>query len=108
MNALPKYVLTHGTERTGWANSHAIRIDDIARLKDEARRTIALFAGASAAQAALEHGVIDEIRLIQQPVVLGAGTPLFARNGKRRDLALVESRTFASGAVLSCYRIKNS
>lgn len=87
MNALPKYVLTHGEETTGWANSHAIRLDDIAKLKAEARRPIALFAGAGAAQAALAHGVIDEIRLIQQPVVLGGGTPLFAKDGRRQDLA---------------------
>ncbi len=108
MNTLPKYVLTHGEEPTGWASSHAIRIDDIAKLKREARRPIALFAGASAVQAALEHGVVDEIRLLQEPVVLGAGTPLFAKDGRRRDLALVESCTFASGAVLSRYRVKNS
>lgn len=108
MNVLPKYVLTHGVETTGWANSHAIRIDDVARLKSEALRPIALFAGASAVQAALEHGVVDEIRLIQQPVVLGAGTPLFAKDGRRRNFALVESQTFPSGAMLSRYRIKNS
>lgn len=106
MNALPKYVLTHGEERTGWANSHAIRLDDIVKLKAEARRPIALFAGARAAQAALEQGVIDEIRVIQQPVVLGGGTPLFAAAAKRVNLALINSRTFASGAVFSCYRVK--
>ena len=106
MNVLPKYVLTHGEERTGWANSHAIRLDHIAKLKAEALRPIALFAGAGAAQAALEQGVIDEIRLIQQPVVLGGGTPLFAADDKRRNLALIDSQTFASGAVLSRYRVK--
>ena len=49
MNTLPKYVLTHGEEKTGWANSRAIRLDDIARLKAQARRPLALFAGAMAA-----------------------------------------------------------
>ncbi|NJN63527.1 MAG: hypothetical protein HC882_00735 [Acidobacteria bacterium] len=106
MNDLPKYVLTHGPEATGWANSHTIRIDDITKLKDQASRPIALFAGASAAQSALQHDLVDEIRLIQQPVVLGAGTPLFAADGKRRNLMLIECRTFASGAVLSRYRVK--
>lgn len=106
MQALPKYVLTHGAETTGWANSHAIRIDDIARLKREARRPIALFAGASAAQAALAHALIDEIRLVQMPLVLGAGTPLFATDAKRCNLALLESRSFASGAVFNRYRVR--
>ena len=105
MNELPKYVLTHGTETTGWNNSHAIRIEDLPRLKREARRPLALFAGAIAAQTAITHGVVDQIRLFQQPVVLGAGTPLFARDGQRRDLALIESQSFASGAVLSRYAL---
>jgi len=86
MNALPKYVLTHGTERTGWANSHAITADDVPRLNREAKRPIALFAGAGAAQALLERGVVDEVRLIQYPVLLGGGTPLFTDDGARRDL----------------------
>lgn len=107
MNALPKYVLTHGTEQTGWANSHAVRIEDIATLKSKARRPIALFAGAAAAQSALEHNLVDEIRLIQQPVILGAGTPLFSRDRQRRNLTLVENRTFASGAMLSRYRMRS-
>jgi dihydrofolate reductase len=104
MNALPKYVLTHGTERTGWANSHAIRTDDAARLKREAKRPIALFAGASAAQQLLELGLIDEIRLMRYPILLGGGTPLFAQDGKRRQLELIESRQYSSGTTVQRYR----
>ena len=106
MNTLPKYVLTHSQERTGWANSHAITLDAIPRLKREARRPIALFAGAQAAQAALNGDLIDEIRLIQYPVILGAGTPLFASDGTRRDLESIESERFASGATVQRYRLK--
>lgn len=108
MNALPKYVLTRGGERTGWANSRAIGPDDVPRLKQEARRPLALFAGAGAAQALLGRGLVDEIRLIQYPVLLGGGTPLFAGDGKRRDLELVESRRFESGATLQRYRVEAS
>ena len=99
-------MLTHGTERTGWANSHAIQPDDVPRLKREAGRPIALFAGAGAAQALLEREFVDEIRLIQYPVLLGGGTPLFAEDGSRRDLELIESRRFDSGATLRRYRVK--
>ena len=106
MNALPKYVLTRGEEDTGWANSHAIRLNDIPGLKENARRPIALFAGATAAQQALMQGFLDEIRLIQYPVVLGAGTPLFEDNGERYALILVESRSFDSGATLNRYRVR--
>jgi dihydrofolate reductase len=101
MNRLPKYVLTHGGEDTGWNNSHAIRAEDVPRLKRDARRPIALYAGAGAAQALMDQ--LDEMRLIQYPILLGAGTPLFAEDSRRRPLRLLESRTFDSGAVLQRY-----
>jgi dihydrofolate reductase len=104
MNALPKYVLTHGTERTGWSNSHTIAVDDVLRLKQESTRPIAVFAGARAAQALLERNLIDEVRLIHYPVVLGGGTPLFAADGKRRTLRLTASERFESGATIHRYR----
>jgi dihydrofolate reductase len=106
MNSLPKYVLTHRKQINEWANSHAIALDDIPRLKRDAQRPIALFAGASAAQTALQRGFVDEIRLIQYPVILGDGTPLFASDGKRRDLELIDSRSYDSGATVQRYRFK--
>ena len=78
--------------------------DDVPRLKREARRPIALFAGAEAAQALLERGFVDEVRLIRYPVLLGGGTPLFADDGTRHDLRLIGSEEFASGATLQRYR----
>jgi dihydrofolate reductase len=104
MNALPKYVLTHGTAQTGWAGSRAIAADDVPRLKAAAHRPIALFAGASAAQALLERGFVDEIRLIQYPVLLGGGTPLFADDGTRRRLTLIANEQWDSGATIRRYR----
>lgn len=70
----------------------------------EARRPIALFAGASAAQSLLARGLVDELRLIQYPILLGAGTPLFAEDGVRRQLRLTGSESFGSGAMLQRYR----
>jgi len=101
MNRLPKYVLTHGAEETGWHNSHAIRVADVAALKRQAKRPIALYAGAGAAQALMDE--LDEMRLIQYPVLLGGGTPLFAEDGRKRDWRLAEVRTFESGAVYHRY-----
>jgi dihydrofolate reductase len=106
MNALPKYVLTHREATSGWANSHAIRAEDVPRLKREARRPLAVFAGAGAAQSLLAQGDIDEIRLIRYPVLLGGGTALFTEGGRRQDLELVGNRAFSSGATLQRYRRK--
>jgi dihydrofolate reductase len=106
MNVLPKWVLTHGTERTGWVNSRAIGAEDVPRLKREARRPIALFAGAAAARSLLERGAVDEMRLIRYPLLLGAGTPLFKVGGARRPLVRIETADFSSGATLQRYRFR--
>jgi dihydrofolate reductase len=105
MNALPKYVLTHGAETTGWANSIAISAEDVPRLKRDARRPLAAFAGARAVQSLLERGDVDELRIIRYPILIGSGTPLFADQG-RRDLTLLGTESFASGAVLERYRFR--
>jgi dihydrofolate reductase len=106
MNALPKYVLTHGEERTGWAHSSAIRLEDVPRLKREAARPLALFAGAQAAQAALAGGLLDEIRLVVYPIVLGGGTPLFAAGTPRHQLSLDDVQRFESGATFHRFRFR--
>ena len=105
MNTLPKYVLTHDKEeRTGWANSHPVVVNDIPQLKQRSARPLAVFAGAKAAQALLQRDLIDEVRIIQYPVVLGGGTLLFDADGKRRNLRLTASQRFDSGATMNRYR----
>jgi dihydrofolate reductase len=100
MHDLPKYVLTHGGKRTGWANSRAIAVDDVPRLKRDAPRPLAVFAGASASQALLARDLVDEIRLLVYPVLLGGGTRLFADDNRRRNFELMSIESFASGATL--------
>ncbi|HEY5318279.1 MAG TPA: dihydrofolate reductase family protein [Solirubrobacteraceae bacterium] len=60
--------------------------------------------GARLAASAMELDLIDEYRLFVSPVVLGGGTPFFATGQERRDLELVETRTFASRVVYLRYR----
>jgi dihydrofolate reductase len=108
MNALPKYVLTHGEADTSWANSRAIDVDSIAELKADAKRPLALFAGARAAQAALARDQVDELRLVQFPVLLGGGTPLFAADRRRRALTAVETQPFGNGPTLTRYVLAES
>lgn len=104
MTALPKYVLTHGQDQTGWANSRVIRLDDVASIKAEAEKPIAAFAGAAAIQSLLTGGMVDEVRLIRYPVALGGGTPLFPNDGVRRGYTPIETKHFSSGATLERYR----
>jgi dihydrofolate reductase len=64
------------------------------------------FAGASAAQALLGPGLVDEVRLVQYPVLLGGGTPLFAEDDRRRHLVLLDTERFESGAMFQRYRFR--
>lgn len=61
--------------------------------------------GADLAQQAAGLGVVDEYQLRVYPVLVGGGTPLFPREGRRVDLDLVESRDFAGGVRWSRYRV---
>ncbi|HRO62151.1 MAG TPA: dihydrofolate reductase family protein [Burkholderiaceae bacterium] len=103
MTALPKYVLTHGKENTGWVNSHSITLDAVPRILREAARPIAVFAGAGAIQALLERGWVQELRLIRYPIALAGGTPLFAH---RHEFRTFDTQPFASGAVLERFQVR--
>ena len=105
MNGLPKYVLAHAALEVDWEQSQQVTLEDLGRIKREANRPIALFAGASAVRAALGAGLVDELRFIRYPVLLGSGKPLFDGTGQRRLLTLVEERPFTSGAVVSRYSL---
>ena len=108
MNALPKYAISDSGYETDWVNSHVVS-GDIAgyfrRLKAEPGKDIALFAGAVVARSFIEKGLLDEIRVIVNPILLGSGTPLFVPGMPKRQLILMNTRTFAAGAILLEYKV---
>jgi dihydrofolate reductase len=76
---------------------------EVARLKAEPGKTLAV-GGAGLASSLIEHGLVDEFRLLVNPVVLGDGTPFFPALHERIELELVETRTFGSRVVYMRYR----
>jgi dihydrofolate reductase len=108
MHELPKYVLSSSLQHTEWHNSHALGNNPaaaIVRLKQQDGRDLALFAGASAATSLLTLGVIDELRLLVHPMLLGGGTRLFNSRYPCSDLALTDAHRFTSGALLLAYEL---
>ena len=80
MNALPKYVVSDHIGLLEWKNSHIIRGDvaqDVARLKRQPGKDIALFGGANTISTFTTLGLIDEYRFIVNPALVGGGTRLF-------------------------------
>ncbi|HXR69481.1 dihydrofolate reductase family protein [Actinocrinis sp.] len=104
---MPKLVYSRTLPQTDldW-NARVVREvvpEEVRRLKAEPGGDLAL-GGADLASAFLRHGLIDEYRLYIQPVVLGAGKPLFPQGTARTDFRLLESRTFGNGVELLRYQ----
>src|SRR5262249_22771932 len=105
MNSLPKMVVSRTLDRAGWANTPLVR-DEGTRTLRQLKRTpgkdIAIRGSSNRAASLLRSGVVDELRVPVNPVVLGRGRPVL-ETADRTCLKLLRSRTFSSGNVLLCY-----
>lgn len=107
MNEIPKVVFSRTLERAEWADSriaHGDLADEIATLKLEPGKDMLAWGGAAFAQSLSRLGLVDEYRLILQPVALGEGLPLFKDLTSPLRLELVDARTYPTGAALHVYR----
>jgi dihydrofolate reductase len=100
-------VFSRTLERAEWAESRIASGDlteEIAALKDEQGKDMLAWGGAAFAQSLSRLGLVDEYRLILQPVALGEGLPLFKDLTAPLRLELVDAQTYATGAALHVYR----
>jgi len=102
--AVPKLVFSRTLERVEGNSRLATRdlVDEVAALKSSSDKDLSI-GGADLAGQALRLGLVDEVRVFVQPVVLGAGKPMFPEFEEGLDLQLVETHTFGSGVVYLCY-----
>jgi dihydrofolate reductase len=80
--------------------------EEIERLRAEPGEGDIAVGGATLAAEAAASGLIDEYRVTVSPVLVGGGSPLFPRDGRRVDLELVESRVFSCQAAWLRYRVR--
>ncbi len=107
MNSMPKYVATTTRGELEWNNSTPIRGDvpeEVATLKQGAAGPILVAGSCTLVHTLMEHDLIDEYRLMVFPVVLGSGKRLFPESPDKINLALVDTRTFDTGAQVNTYR----
>lgn len=107
MNEKPKVVFSKTLERAAWADSRIARgdlADEIADLKRETGGDMIAWGGAAFAQSLSSLGLIDEYRLVLQPVALGDGLPLFKGLSAPLRLELVDAQAYDTGAALHIYR----
>ena len=107
LNSLPKHVVSSTLERPAWNNSSVLKGDldaEVAKLKERYDGDIVVHGSAQLAQALIEHELVDELRLMVFPVVLGSGKRLFGDTGDMKSLKLAESKTVGDGVLILVYR----
>jgi dihydrofolate reductase len=107
MNRLPKIVFSKSLQRVDWNNSRLIRNDaqeEISRWRQKPGKDIVILGSAKLASSLLPLGLIDEYRVILNPILMGGGKPLFTGIPERIRLQLRATRVFASGVVLLSYQ----
>lgn len=106
MNTLPKIVFSKTLEKAEWSNTRLVKDDiaaAIAALKQQPGRDVILLASSDLAVQLAQLGLIDEYRIMVNPVVLGDGKPVFKGLKDTLPLKLLRARTFKSGNVLLTY-----
>lgn len=105
MNGMPKFVASTTLEDPDWNNTTVIRNvpEDVAKLRDEDGGPIIVAGSRTLVRSLMEHGLVDEYRLMIFPVVLGSGARLFPETPEKTPLKLVDSLTFESGVVVHTY-----
>src|SRR5215210_2798333 len=107
INSVPKFVVSTTLKEVEWNNSTLIKgnfAEEITRLKRQPGKDITIIGSGALVGSLLRDGLLDELRLMVHPVVLGGGKRLFEDGGDRKDLKLVDSRTFGTGVLYLTYR----
>ena len=107
INSVRKFVVSTTLEEVGWNNStliHGNAMDQIVELKRQPGKDITIIGSAALVRSLLKAGLLDELRLMVHPIVLGRGKRLFEDTGEQEVLDLTSSETFDTGVVFLTYR----
>jgi dihydrofolate reductase len=112
LNSVPKYVVSSTLEDPDWNNSTVLKgdaVDAVAELKQELDGEIVVLGSPQLARTLIEHDLVDELRLMVYPVVLGAGERLFGATSDKKLLRLVDTRSVGDGiAILTYERVRDA
>ena len=106
LNSMPKYVVSSSLEHPDWNNSTVLQGDlvtAVTKLKQELHGEIVVPASYQLGRTLIEHDLIDELRLVVFPVVLGAGERLFGENSGTKPMRLARNKTIGDGLVYLTY-----
>jgi len=108
MNGVRKYVVSTTLEEPlEWQNSTLIGenvAEEISRLKEQPGKDISISGSPTLVRSLLQDGLLDELRLMVHPIVVGSGKRLFEDGGDQKALQLVDSKTFSTGVLYLTYQ----
>jgi dihydrofolate reductase len=105
-NSMPKYVVSSTLAQPTWSNTTVLSGDlaeEVNRVRAAHEGDVVVHGSASLVQALLDQGLVDELRLMVFPVVLGSGKRLFGDTSGKKPLRLVESKTVGDGVAILIY-----
>ncbi len=108
LNSLPKYVVSSTLKDPRWSNATVLKgdvVDEVSKLKHELDGEILVYASYQLVRTLLEHDLVDELRVVVFPVVLGAGERLFGETSDNKPLRLLDTRTVGDGLAYLTYEL---
>jgi dihydrofolate reductase len=104
-NSMPKYVVSTTLENPEWTNTTVLRdIAEVPKLKDDIDGDIVVHGSPQLVQSLLEHDLVDELRLMVFPVVLGTGKRLWGEASDKKPFKLVDTKTVGEGIAILTLR----
>ena len=106
-NEMPKYVVSSTLEHPEWSNSTVLGgdvADEVAKLKEQHDGDVVVHGSAQLVQTLVENDLVDELRLMVFPVVLGSGKRLFGDTSDKKPLQLADSKVVGDGVAILTYR----
>jgi dihydrofolate reductase len=107
LNSMPKYVVSSTLTEPRWRNSTVLKgdvVDEVSKLKQEIAGEILVYASYQLERALIEHDLVDELRLVVFPVVLGEGERLFGPTGDKKPMRLASAQTIGDGLAFLTYQ----
>jgi dihydrofolate reductase len=108
LNSLPKYVVSSTLEEPRWSNSTVLKGDvltEVSKLKKELDGDIVVYASYQLGRTLIEHDLVDELRLVVFPVVLGAGERLFGETSDKKPIRLLDTGTIGDSLAYLTYEL---
>ncbi len=106
-NSMPKYVVSSTLQEPTWNNSTVLRgnvADEVTKLREKSGGDVVVHGSAQLVQTLIENDLVDELRLMVFPLVLGTGKRLFGKTSDKKRLRLADAKTVGDGVAILIYQ----